>query len=64
MHGFRHSKHSAEDEVYSPDELQALKSYCLSNPDPYTRCILLAIITGERIGIATVWKKNPANMEK
>ena len=50
MHGFRHSKHSAEDEVYYPDELQALKAYCLSNPDPYTRCILLAIITGERIG--------------
>ena len=50
MHGFSHSAHSAENEVYYPDELQALKSYCLSNPDPYTRCILLAIITGERIG--------------
>ena len=64
MHGFRHSKHSAEDEVYYPDELQALKSYCLSNPDPYTRCILLAIITGERIGECAALLAEDINLEE
>lgn len=37
-------------EVYLPDELKALKEYCLNNPDPYTRCILMGIITGTRPG--------------
>ena len=54
VNGFRHTTSSTEDEVYYRDELQALKAYCLSNPDPYTRCILMAIISGERIGECVV----------
>ena len=50
VNGFRHMTFSTENEVYYADELQALKAYCLFNPDPYTRCILMAIISGERIG--------------
>ena len=54
VNGFRHTTSSTEDEVYYRDELQALKAYCLSNPDPYTHCILMAIISGERIGECVV----------
>ena len=37
-------------QVYLPDELKKLKEYCLEHPNPYTRCILMAIITGVRPG--------------
>ena len=64
VNGFRHTTSSTEDEVYYRDELQALKAYCLSNPDPYTRCILMAIISGERIGECVVLFAEDIDLEE
>lgn len=47
---FSQKKKDPDTEVYYPDELEILKSYCLSHPNPYTRCIVAAIVLGERIG--------------
>ena len=47
---FSQKKKDPDTEVYYPDELEILKSYCLSHPNPYTRCIVAAIVLWERIG--------------
>ena len=47
---FLHKKVAVENEIYYADELEAIRSYCIKNPDPYTRCILLESIIGERPG--------------
>lgn len=39
-----------EHEVYFSDELATLRQYCVDHPDPYTRCILLETLVGERAG--------------
>ena len=47
---FLHPKKNLENEIYFSDELEALRQYCVDHPDPYTRCILLESIVGERAG--------------
>ena len=47
---FISKKKNPEQEIYFPDELTALRQYCVDHPDPYTRCILLESIVGERAG--------------
>ena len=64
VNGFRHTTSTTEEEVYYPDEYKLLKSYCLSNPDPYTRCILLSMNTGERIGECTALFAEDINLEE
>lgn len=64
VNGFRHKTSSTEEEVYYPDEYKLLKSYCLSNPGPYTRCILLSMISGERIGECVALLVEDINLEE
>ena len=47
---FLRPKKNPENEIYFPDELKALRQYCVDHPNPYTRCILLETIVGERPG--------------
>lgn len=47
---YLHPKKNLENEIYFSDELEALRQYCVDHPDPYTRCILLESIVGERAG--------------
>lgn len=64
VNGFRHTTSSTEEEVYYPDEYKPLKSYCLSNPNPYTRCILLSMTSGERIGECAPLLVEDINLEE
>ena len=47
---FVSKKKNPEHEIYFSDELAALRQYCVDHPDPYTRCILLETLIGERPG--------------
>lgn len=47
---FVNQKKDPEREIYFSDELAALRQYCVDHPSPYTRCILLETIVGERAG--------------
>ena len=64
INGFRHTTSPTENEVYYPDEYALLKSYCLSNPNPYTRCILLSMTSGERIGECVALLVEDINLEE
>ena len=47
---FVKKKKDPQNDVYFSDELAALRQYCVDHPDPYTRCILLETLIGERPG--------------
>lgn len=57
-------KKEAAEEVYLPEELAKLKTYCLENEDPYTRCILMSIITGTRPGEVCCCRLDDLDPEK
>ena len=48
--GFSCKSKNPEHEIYFSDELADLRQYCVDHPDPYTRCILLETLVGERAG--------------
>lgn len=48
--GFSCKNKNPEHEIYFSDELADLRQYCVDHPDPYTRCILLETLVGERAG--------------
>lgn len=57
-------KKSEKDEVYLPNELRKLKTYCLEHENPYTRCILMSIITGARPGEICCCRQEDLDAEK
>lgn len=61
---FKRSRKNPEEEVYFPEELEALRIYCISHPDPYTDCILLICYTGLRIGEAVTLYPSDIDLEK
>lgn len=50
---FKRKRKEESEEIYYPDELAALRTYCETNWDAFTSCLWLISMTGMRIGEAT-----------
>ena len=55
-------QHEDADEILYPDELAALRRYCLSHWGPHERCIWLTTYTGTRIGEGVAFKPEDVDL--